>query len=70
MAHLAAGHKKICYPVKGVYKRNQEMIERIVSQYEEHKRQGNVIEYLHSIAYRLKLYNGEEGEGEEEELEF
>lgn len=53
MTQLAGGHTRIRHSVKGTIKRK--MIETIVSNYESYKDEGNVVTYLKSIGYKLKL---------------
>lgn len=55
MTQLAAGHTRIRHPVKGTIKRNQQIIETIVSNYESYKDEGNVVTYLKAIGNKLKL---------------
>lgn len=52
---LEAGHNRIRYPIKPGYKKNQEQIERIVGNYDTFRNEGNVMQYLMSISYRIKL---------------
>lgn len=67
MLQLAAGHTRIRYPVKGIYRKNQEQIERIVQNYQVYKNNGTVLNmYMKAIALRIKL-NAEEVEDETEE---
>lgn len=41
---------------RSLYKRNQELIEVIVGNYNNYRKQGNVLTYLLAISCRLKLY--------------
>jgi hypothetical protein len=52
---IAGGHRRIKDPLPAVYRRNNEMIERIVSQYDQYSAEGRLREYLRAIAYRLKV---------------
>ena len=56
MIQLNAGHTRIRYPIKGKYLRNQRQIEIIVGNYNTYKTEGNVLEYLKAISYKIKLY--------------
>lgn len=65
IVQLNAGHTRIRYPIKGVYKRNQSQMEVIVGNYNHYKEEGNILRYLEALSYRIKLY-AEEEEAEEE----
>lgn len=62
---LEAGHTRVRYPIKPQYKKNQEQIEVIVGNYENFKNEGNVMQYLKNISYRIKLYAVDEVDEEE-----
>lgn len=53
MIQLQAGHRRIRYPVKGQYKRNQDQIETIVGNYNTYKDEGNILTYLLAISFKL-----------------
>lgn len=65
---LAAGHSRIRYPVKVVYRKNQEQIERIVNNYQSYKDNGTVTTlYMKAISLRIKLMAEEVQETENTE---
>lgn len=64
MLQRSAGHTRVRYHVKGVYKRNQEMIETIVSRYQTYKDENNIGTYLTAISHRIKLYTDVEAEAQ------
>lgn len=64
---LEAGHSRVRYPVKPSYKKNLEMIERIVENYQHFKDGNNISQYLKNISYRIKLYRENEVVEETEE---
>lgn len=66
ITQLSAGHTRTKYPIKGKYKRNQEMIETIVGNYNTYKDDNNTFQYLRAIAYKIKLHATEENEEEDE----
>lgn len=55
MIQLSAGHTRVRHPIKASIRRNQEMIERIVENYQTYKDDDNVLTYLKAIGYKLKL---------------
>lgn len=55
MIQIAAGHTRVRYPIKGKYKSNQLQVEQIVNRYQAFKDNGNIMQYLKSISYKLKL---------------
>lgn len=55
MVQIQAGHTRVRYPIKGKYKSNQLQVEQIVNRYQAFKDNGNVMQYLKSISYKLKL---------------
>ena len=65
IVQLEGGHR-VKYPGRKIDVRNDEMVKKIVHNYAIYKADNSISTYLRAICYKLKRFNFDEGDSEEE----